>query len=100
MDAAMKRMTADKSVVIFGKSTCCMSHTIKTLICSFGANPTIYELDEMPNGQQLERALVGALGAAELRRQHSSLSHGPGRGSLCTGSFEGPTCDGGPRSDD
>ncbi|KAK6164761.1 hypothetical protein DH2020_001625 [Rehmannia glutinosa] len=62
MDAVMKRMTADKPVVIFGKSTCCMSHTIKTLICSFGANPTIYELDEMPNGQQLERALVGALG--------------------------------------
>ncbi|KAK7392342.1 hypothetical protein VNO78_20776 [Psophocarpus tetragonolobus] len=27
-------------------------------IRSFGANPTVYELDEMPNGQQIERALL------------------------------------------
>ncbi|KAI3449535.1 hypothetical protein Pfo_006200 [Paulownia fortunei] len=59
---AVKRLTADKAVVIFSNSTCCMSHTIKTLICSFGANPTVYELDQLPNGQQLERALVAASG--------------------------------------
>ncbi|KAI3460831.1 hypothetical protein Pfo_017494 [Paulownia fortunei] len=58
----VERLTADKPVVIFSKSTCCMCHTIKTLICSFGANPTIYELDELPNGQQLEKALVAASG--------------------------------------
>lgn len=52
---------AEKPVVIFSKSNCCISHSIKTLICSFGANPTVYELDELPNGQQLERELV-ALG--------------------------------------
>lgn len=59
---AVKRLTADKPVVIFSKSTCCMSHTVKTLICSFGANPTVYELDELPNGQQLERALLAESG--------------------------------------
>ncbi|KAH6813980.1 Thioredoxin superfamily protein [Perilla frutescens var. frutescens] len=59
---AIKRLTADKPVVIFSKTTCCMSHTIKTLICSFGANPTVYELDELPNGQQLEKALTAASG--------------------------------------
>ncbi|KAG5567672.1 hypothetical protein RHGRI_003017 [Rhododendron griersonianum] len=52
---------AEKPVVIFSKSNCCISHSIKTLICSFGANPMVYELDELPNGQQLERELV-ALG--------------------------------------
>ncbi|CAK9178045.1 unnamed protein product [Ilex paraguariensis] len=52
-----ERLVADKPVVIFSKSSCCMCHTIKSLICSFGANPTIYELDELPNGQQIERAL-------------------------------------------
>ncbi|PIN05373.1 Glutaredoxin [Handroanthus impetiginosus] len=56
------RLTAEKPVVIFSKSTCCMCHTIKTLISSFGANPTVYELDELPNGQQLEKSLVAALG--------------------------------------
>ena len=42
-----------------------MSHTIKSLICSFGANVTVYELDELPEGSQLERALVAALGQSE-----------------------------------
>ncbi|KAJ0112311.1 hypothetical protein Patl1_01070 [Pistacia atlantica] len=48
----------ERPVVIFSKSSCCMSFTIKTLICSFGANPTVYELDQMSNGQYIERALL------------------------------------------
>ncbi|KAI3749279.1 hypothetical protein L2E82_19886 [Cichorium intybus] len=47
----------ERSVVIFSKTSCCMCHTIKTLISSFGANPTVYELDEHPTGQQLEKEL-------------------------------------------
>ena len=48
----------DKPVVIFSKSSCCMSHSVETLIRGFGANPTIYDLDRIPNGQQIERALM------------------------------------------
>ncbi|KAK9055809.1 hypothetical protein SSX86_026894 [Deinandra increscens subsp. villosa] len=59
--ATVTRMVAEKPVVIFSKSSCCISHTIKTLIYSFGIDPTVYELDEDPNGQQLERELT-ALG--------------------------------------
>ncbi|KAL4603189.1 hypothetical protein ACB092_10G107600 [Castanea dentata] len=33
-------LVAEKPVVIFSKSSCCMSHSINSLICSFGANPT------------------------------------------------------------
>ncbi|XP_020213811.1 monothiol glutaredoxin-S6 [Cajanus cajan] len=51
-------LTAEKPVVIFSKSTCCMSHTVKALIWSFGANVSVIELDKMPSGQQVERALV------------------------------------------
>ncbi|XP_027349934.1 monothiol glutaredoxin-S6-like [Abrus precatorius] len=51
-------LTADKPVVIFSKSTCCMSHTVKALICGFGANPAVIEVDKMPRGQQVERALL------------------------------------------
>ncbi|KAJ4727612.1 Glutaredoxin, partial [Melia azedarach] len=51
------RLVDEKPVVIFSKSSCCMSYTINKLICSFGANPTVYELDQIPNGQQIERAL-------------------------------------------
>ncbi|XP_071721054.1 monothiol glutaredoxin-S2-like [Rutidosis leptorrhynchoides] len=55
--AMVTRLVAEKPVVIFSKSTCCMSHTVKTLIYSFGANPTVYEIDEHPNGQQIETEL-------------------------------------------
>ena len=51
-------LAAEKPVVIFSKSSCCMSHSINSLICSFGANPTVYELDQIPNGRQIERALL------------------------------------------
>ena len=34
-----------------------MSHSMKQLISSYGANATVYELDELPNGQVIEQAL-------------------------------------------
>lgn len=52
------RLIAEKPVVIFSKSTCCMSHSVKALICSFGADPMVIEVDKMANGLQIERALV------------------------------------------
>ncbi|ESR57489.1 hypothetical protein CICLE_v10023013mg [Citrus x clementina] len=58
METAVTRMVAERPVVIFSRSSCSMSHAIKALICSFGANPTVYELDEIPNGLQIERELV------------------------------------------
>ncbi|KAH0683211.1 hypothetical protein KY290_021799 [Solanum tuberosum] len=57
MERVMK-LGGESPVVIFTKSNCCISHSIETLIRSFGANPTIYELDELPNGMEMERALV------------------------------------------
>ncbi|XAR58470.1 Thioredoxin-disulfide reductase [Bertholletia excelsa] len=51
------RLGTETPVVIFSKSSCCFSHSVKTLIYSFGANPRVYELDELPNGDQLERGL-------------------------------------------
>ncbi|XP_051131525.1 monothiol glutaredoxin-S1-like [Andrographis paniculata] len=54
----VERLVEDKAVVIFSKSTCGMSHAVKTLISSFGANPTVYEVDELPEGHQLEKALL------------------------------------------
>ncbi|KAE8692018.1 Monothiol glutaredoxin-S6 [Hibiscus syriacus] len=50
-------MVAERPVVIFSRTTCCMSHTIKTLISGFGENLMVYELDELQDGQQVERAL-------------------------------------------
>ncbi|OIS98612.1 PREDICTED: monothiol glutaredoxin-S6-like [Nicotiana attenuata] len=57
MDMVMK-LGATSPAVIFAKSSCCISHSIETLIRSFGANPTVYELDRHPNGKQIEKALI------------------------------------------
>ena len=35
-----------------------MSHSIQTLISGYGANMTVYELDQLSNGQEVEKALV------------------------------------------
>lgn len=53
----IESLTVNKPLMIFSKSTCCLCHTVKTLIYSLGAKPTVYEVDEIPNGQQIEMAL-------------------------------------------
>ena len=57
--AMVTALVKDRSVVVLSKGSCCLSHTIKTLISSFGANLTVYELDEHPKGQQIEKELKG-----------------------------------------
>ncbi|KAK1385192.1 Monothiol glutaredoxin-S6 [Heracleum sosnowskyi] len=55
--ALVTRLGSEYPVVIFSKSSCSMSHSIKTLLSSFGANLRIYEIDEDSNGQQMEMEL-------------------------------------------
>ncbi|KAL0378808.1 UNVERIFIED_CONTAM: Monothiol glutaredoxin-S2 [Sesamum radiatum] len=62
MDMVMK-LGMEKPVVIFSKTSCGISHAISTLIRGFGANPVVHELDEIPNGHEIEKALM-ALGCS------------------------------------
>ncbi|GAB2302378.1 Monothiol glutaredoxin-S1 [Dionaea muscipula] len=57
MEAAVRQLVGERPVVIFSKSCCCVSYSMKQLIASYGANPTVHELDEIPNGRDIERAL-------------------------------------------
>ncbi|XP_057433970.1 monothiol glutaredoxin-S6-like [Lotus japonicus] len=54
----LKTLAAEKPVVVFSKSNCAMIHSVKALIIGFGTYPEVIEIDKMPNGQQLERALI------------------------------------------
>ncbi|CAH2079007.1 unnamed protein product [Thlaspi arvense] len=54
----LQKMIFEKSVVIFSKNLCCMSHTIKTLFLDFSLNPTICELDKINRGKEIEQALA------------------------------------------
>ncbi|XP_071705363.1 monothiol glutaredoxin-S4-like [Rutidosis leptorrhynchoides] len=59
MDRSVKRMVSEWPVVIFGKSSSILSHTIKSLFNDFGVNPTVFELDEISRGREIEQALSG-----------------------------------------
>ncbi|KAK6930125.1 Glutaredoxin [Dillenia turbinata] len=52
------KLASERPVVIFSKSSCCISHSIKTLLCDFGVNPAVYELDDMARGKEIEQALA------------------------------------------
>ncbi|KAG2721534.1 hypothetical protein I3843_02G072600 [Carya illinoinensis] len=61
MDRIVK-VSSQKAVVIFSKSSCCMCHAIKRLFYEQGVSPAICELDEEPTGKEMERALITRLG--------------------------------------
>lgn len=52
------RMAEEHPVVIFSKSSCCIGHSMTSLISSFGVKPTVHEIDKMPDGQEIEGALI------------------------------------------
>lgn len=54
---SVTKMVSERPVVIFSRSSCCMSHTVKSLFHDFGVNPAVYELDQIASGRQIEQAL-------------------------------------------
>lgn len=55
---SVTKMVSQRPVVIFSKSSCCISHTVKSLLQDFGVSPVVYELDEIPRGREIEAALA------------------------------------------
>ncbi|CAN8258551.1 unnamed protein product [Cochlearia groenlandica] len=52
------RLASQSAVVIFSKSTCCMSHAIKRLFYEQGVSPAIIEIDQDMYGKDIEYALA------------------------------------------
>ncbi|KAF4349287.1 hypothetical protein CsatB_005462 [Cannabis sativa] len=63
--STIERLVGEKPVVIFSKLSCSMCHSVKSLIKNYGANVTVYEIDEISNGQQIERELLLKLGGCQ-----------------------------------
>ncbi|KAL4351203.1 hypothetical protein GQ457_06G005100 [Hibiscus cannabinus] len=59
------QLASESAVVIFSVSSCCMCHAAKRLFCGLGVNPTVYELDLEPRGQEMEKALSRLLGSSQ-----------------------------------
>ncbi|KAK6940926.1 Glutaredoxin [Dillenia turbinata] len=60
-DAAVNKvmkLASESPLLIFSKSSCCMCYSVKTIFNNFGANARVVELDQLPNGREMERALT------------------------------------------
>ncbi|MQL79985.1 hypothetical protein Taro_012434 [Colocasia esculenta] len=56
------RLSNQRPVVIFSTSECCMCHAVKTLFQDLGVNYAAHELDEDPQGGDIEKALARLIG--------------------------------------
>lgn len=55
------RLAAESAVVVFSRSSCCMCHAVKRLLCGMGVNPRVYDLDLHPRGHDIETSLITML---------------------------------------
>ncbi|CAL5208936.1 unnamed protein product [Lathyrus oleraceus] len=51
------RLTTEKGVVIFTKSSCCLCYAVNFLFQEIGVFPVIHEIDKDPEGKEMEKAL-------------------------------------------
>ncbi|KAL5060496.1 hypothetical protein RYX36_032100 [Vicia faba] len=57
MDKVM-RLASEKGVVIFTKSSCCLCYAVNILFKELGIRPMVYEIDQDPDGREMEKALM------------------------------------------
>ncbi|KAL7198890.1 hypothetical protein ACSBR2_021225 [Camellia fascicularis] len=52
------RVASENGVVIFSKSTCCLCFAVNVLFQELGVNPMVHEIDQDPEGREIEKALL------------------------------------------
>ncbi|RVW55000.1 hypothetical protein VitviT2T_009428 [Vitis vinifera] len=52
------RLASEKGVVIFSKSSCCLCYAVNILFQELGVTPTVHEIDQDPDGREMEKALL------------------------------------------
>ncbi|XAR61284.1 Thioredoxin-disulfide reductase [Bertholletia excelsa] len=53
----VNRLASENGVVIFSKSTCCLCYAVTILFKELGVRPVVLELDQDPDGREMEKAL-------------------------------------------
>ncbi|KAJ9543299.1 hypothetical protein OSB04_023006 [Centaurea solstitialis] len=53
----IQSLTSENGVVIFTKSTCCLCYAVTILFQELRVNPVVYEVDQDPEGREMEKAL-------------------------------------------
>ncbi|XP_047316615.1 monothiol glutaredoxin-S11-like [Impatiens glandulifera] len=54
----VKRLVSENRILIFSKSSCCLSYVVHVLLQDLGANPFVCEIDKEPECREMEKALV------------------------------------------
>ncbi|MBA0736857.1 hypothetical protein Gogos_010346, partial [Gossypium gossypioides] len=57
MDKLM-RLASEKDVVVFSKSSCCLCYAIIILFQELGVTSTVHEIDQDPEGREIEKTLM------------------------------------------
>ncbi|KAE8676759.1 putative glutaredoxin-C14 [Hibiscus syriacus] len=52
------RLASESRVVLFSNSSCCLCYTVKILFEDIGVTLTVHEIDQDPEGREIERALI------------------------------------------
>lgn len=52
------RLASEKGIVIFSKSSCCMCYAVKILFSELRVSPMVHEIDQDPEGKEMEKALM------------------------------------------
>lgn len=52
------RVADEDGVVIFSKSSCCLSYTVEILFQELGVRARVHELDNDPEGKEMEKAIA------------------------------------------
>ncbi|KAJ0053721.1 hypothetical protein Pint_01048 [Pistacia integerrima] len=52
------RLASEKGVVIFSKSSCCLCYAVNILFQELGVSPVVHEIDQDPEGREMEKALM------------------------------------------
>ncbi|KAE8708162.1 Glutaredoxin-C13 [Hibiscus syriacus] len=51
-------LASEKGVVLFSKSSCCLCYAVTVLFQELGVTPTVYEIDQDPEGREIEKELM------------------------------------------
>ncbi|CAI9774314.1 unnamed protein product [Fraxinus pennsylvanica] len=53
----VQKISSENGVVIFSKTSCCLSYAVHILFQDLGVLPHVHEIDRDPEGKEIEKAL-------------------------------------------
>ncbi|KAL3644816.1 Monothiol glutaredoxin-S9 [Castilleja foliolosa] len=52
------KLATENGILIFSKSSCCLCYTVQILFQELGVHPLVHDLEQDPQGKDIEKALL------------------------------------------